>query len=66
LGIGPKVEKKILQKLGSQFATLGANVPTFINILMLIFLHFFSNLGLNHKQKNAQSWPQVFSVLIPM
>jgi len=36
--IGPKAEKKrILLNLGSQFATLGADVPAFINILTLMF-----------------------------
>ncbi len=39
LHIGPKAEKKILSNLGSQFATLGANVREFINILTLMFYH---------------------------
>jgi hypothetical protein len=32
-----KAKKKILLNLGSQFATLQANVPTFVNILMSMF-----------------------------
>jgi hypothetical protein len=36
-GIGPKAKKRISFNLGNQFATLGANVPTFIKILTLMF-----------------------------
>jgi hypothetical protein len=35
--IGPKVEKRIPSNLGGQFATLGANVPAFIDILTTMF-----------------------------
>jgi hypothetical protein len=35
--IDPKAEKRIPLNLGSQFATLLANVPTFINILAPMF-----------------------------
>jgi hypothetical protein len=36
--IGPKAdEKRIPSNLGSQFATLEANVPAFINILTSMF-----------------------------
>jgi hypothetical protein len=35
--IGPKAEKRIPSNLGGQFATLGANVPAFINILTSMF-----------------------------
>jgi hypothetical protein len=35
--IGPKAEKMIPSNLGGQFATLGANVPAFINILTSMF-----------------------------
>jgi hypothetical protein len=31
--IGPKAEKRIPSNLGGQFATPGANVPAFINII---------------------------------
>jgi hypothetical protein len=37
LVFGPKAEKRIPSNLGSQIATLGANVPAFINILTSIF-----------------------------
>jgi len=37
LSIGPKAEKRIPSNLGGQFATLGTNVPAFINILMSMF-----------------------------
>jgi hypothetical protein len=49
--IGPQAEKKerLPTNLGSQFATLGANV-----------LAFSSTLGAKQQAKNAQSWPQVF------
>jgi len=33
----PKAEKGIPSHLGSQFATLGTNVPTFINTLKSMF-----------------------------
>jgi uncharacterized membrane protein len=36
-----RLKKKILSNLGSQFATLGANVPAFINILTLMFYLLF-------------------------
>jgi len=32
-----RLEKRIPSNLGGQFATLGANVPAFINILMSMF-----------------------------
>ncbi len=35
--------------LGSQFATLGANVPAFVNILKVNVLAFITNLGPNKK-----------------
>jgi hypothetical protein len=35
--IGPKAEIRIPSNLGSQFATLGVNVPAFINILTSMF-----------------------------
>jgi hypothetical protein len=37
LVLGPRLKKGYHQILGGQFATLGANVPAFINILTLIF-----------------------------
>jgi hypothetical protein len=35
--IGPKAGKRIPSNLGGQFATLGTNVPAFINILTSMF-----------------------------
>jgi hypothetical protein len=35
--IGAKAEKRIASNLGGQFATLGANVPAFINMLTSMF-----------------------------
>jgi hypothetical protein len=37
LCICPKAEKRILSNLRGQFATLGTNVPAFINILTSMF-----------------------------
>jgi len=37
LVLAPKAEKRIPSNLGGQFATLGANVPAFITILMSMF-----------------------------
>jgi hypothetical protein len=55
LSIGPQGWKKSIPlNLGSQFATLEANV-----------LAFISNLGPNNQPKNAQSWPQVSSAMTP-
>jgi len=34
---GPKARKRIPSNLGGQFATLGANVPAFNNILTSMF-----------------------------
>jgi hypothetical protein len=48
-----RLKKRIPSNLGSQFATLVANVVAFI-----------SNLGPDKKPKML-SWPQVFSVPIP-
>jgi hypothetical protein len=45
--IGSKVEKTIPSNLGSQFATLRANVCAFIDILTT----FINNLGPNNKPK---------------
>jgi hypothetical protein len=42
---GPKAGKKLFSNLGSQFATLGANVPAFINILTLMFYHLLEIWG---------------------
>jgi len=35
--IGPKAEKGLPTNLGGQFATLGANVPAFIDTLTSMF-----------------------------
>jgi hypothetical protein len=51
----------IPSNLGGQFATLGANVPTFINILTLLnVLAFISNLGPNNKPKMLEVGPKFF------
>jgi hypothetical protein len=52
--LAPRLKKRIPQDLGSQFATLGANVPAFI-----------SNFGPNNKPKMLKVGPQVFSPLTP-
>jgi hypothetical protein len=49
--------------LGCQFATLGANVLTFINIVDV--LPFLLLLGVKQQAKNAQSWPKFFPTLTP-
>jgi hypothetical protein len=43
---------------GSQFATLGANFPAFINILEVNVLAFISNLGPNNMPKMLKVGPQ--------
>jgi hypothetical protein len=50
--LAPRLKKRIPSNLGSQFATLVANVVAFIN-----------KLGPDKKAKNAQNCPQVFSAL---
>jgi hypothetical protein len=47
LVLAPRLKKRILSTLGSQFATLGANVPAFI-----------SNLGPNDKPKMLKVGPK--------
>jgi hypothetical protein len=37
LVLAPRLKKRIPPNLGSQFATLDANVPAFINILTSMF-----------------------------
>jgi hypothetical protein len=37
LVLAPRLKKRIPSNLGGQFATLGANVPVFINILTSMF-----------------------------
>jgi hypothetical protein len=37
LVMAPRLKKRIPTNLGSQFATLGSNVPSFINILTSMF-----------------------------
>jgi hypothetical protein len=66
LVLAPRLKKKrIPMNLETQFTTLGAKVPSFINILMPMLLPFISNLGPNNKpkKKNAKSWPLVFFAL---
>jgi hypothetical protein len=40
--------------LGSQFATLEANVPAFVNILKVNVLAIITNLGQNKKPKKLR------------
>jgi hypothetical protein len=47
LCIGPKAGKRIPSNLGSQFVTLGVNVPAFV-----------SNLGPNNKPKMLKVGPK--------
>jgi hypothetical protein len=49
LVLAPRLKKRIASTLGSQFATLGANVPAFI-----------SNLGPNDKPKMPKVGPEFF------
>ncbi len=49
LVLAPRLKKRIPSTLGSQFATLGANVPAFI-----------SNLGPNDKPKMLKVGPKFF------
>jgi hypothetical protein len=35
--LAPRLEEKMISNLGGQFATLGAKVPSFINILTSMF-----------------------------
>jgi hypothetical protein len=37
LALASRLKNRILLNLGSQFATLGANFPAFINVLMSMF-----------------------------
>jgi hypothetical protein len=41
LVLAPRLKKRIPSNLGGQFATLGANVPAFINILTNILTSMF-------------------------
>jgi hypothetical protein len=52
----PKAEKRIPLNLGSQFATLGATVSSFI----IIVLAFINNLGPNNKPKMLKVGPKFF------
>ncbi len=59
--IGRKPEKKgVASNLGSQFATLGANVPAFINILMSMFLHLLVTWGQTTSPKCSKLAPSFF------
>jgi hypothetical protein len=57
-----KKKKKKKKNLGSQFATLGANVPAFINILMSMFWHLLATLGPNNKPKMLKVGSEFFSL----
>ncbi len=48
--------------MGTQFATLGADVPAFINILVNV-IAFIGNFGPNNKPKMLKNGPKVFSAL---
>jgi hypothetical protein len=53
----PKAEKKGYHCIWeAQFATFGANVPTFINILTSIVLAFISNLGAKQQAKKCSKF----------
>jgi len=52
--LAPRLKKRIPSNLGSQFATLVANVVAFI-----------SNLGPDKNSKMLKLGPQVFSALTP-
>jgi len=62
-----KEKKKYHRILGSQFATLGANLRAYYLISWCQCRTFISNLGGGGKPQaqNAQSWPQVFAALTP-
>jgi hypothetical protein len=64
--IVPKAKEgsRIPRNLGTQIATLGADVPAFINILVNV-LAFIGNLGPNNKPKLLKNGPKVFSALTP-
>jgi hypothetical protein len=64
--IGPKAKEgsRIPRNVGTQFATLGADVPAFINIVINV-LAFISNCGPNNKPKMLKNGPKVFSALTP-
>jgi hypothetical protein len=68
-GVKTKVQLKssiipsgaIPTNLGTQFATLGANVPAIFNILTSNVLTFICNLGKNNKPKMLKLAPSFFS-----
>jgi hypothetical protein len=59
------MEKKIPSNLGGQFATLGANVPAFINILTSMFSHLLVTWGQTTSQKCSKLAPSFFLALTP-
>jgi hypothetical protein len=58
--IGPKAEKGIPSNSGSQFVTLGTNLPAFITILTSMLYHLSVNLGPNNKPKMLKIGPEFF------
>ncbi len=54
--VGPKAEKRIPLNLGNQFATLGANIPTFIIILKTILVTW----GQTTSKKGSKLAPSFF------
>ncbi len=56
-----RLEKRIPSNLGSQFATLGTNVPAFINILMSMFQHLLVTWGQTTSPKCSKLAPSFFS-----
>jgi hypothetical protein len=58
--VGPKAEKRIPVNLGSQFATLGANIPAIINILKTMFYHLLITWGQTTIQKGSKLAPSFF------
>jgi hypothetical protein len=63
--LAPRLKKSKPSNLGSQFATLGADVPAFINILTSMFWHLLITWGPNNKPKMLKVGPQVFPALTP-
>ncbi len=61
LVLAPRLKKRIPSNLGSQFATLGTNVPAFINILMSMFQHLLVTWGQTTSPKCSKLAPSFFS-----
>jgi len=55
-----RLKKRIPPDLGSQFATLGANVRAFINIMRSLFYHLLVTLGQTTSQRCSKLAPKPF------